>query len=62
MGALNGERRDRSILFWKSLPVSDLVAVGAKAMMPLVIIPLVLIVVILAFQCLLMLASVIILA
>ena len=62
MGALNGERRDRSILFWKSLPVSDLIAVGAKAMMPLVIVPLVLIVVIVVFQAVLLLASVIILA
>ena len=29
--ALYGERRDRSILFWKSLPVSDLTTVLAKA-------------------------------
>ena len=28
--ALHGERRDRSILFWKSLPVSDFEAVLAK--------------------------------
>jgi ABC-2 type transport system permease protein len=28
---LHGERRDRSILFWKSLPVSDLTTVLAKA-------------------------------
>jgi ABC-2 type transport system permease protein len=28
---LHGERRDRSILFWKSLPVSDLATVLAKA-------------------------------
>jgi ABC-2 type transport system permease protein len=38
--ALHGERRDRSILFWKSLPVSDLVTVLAKASVPLVILPL----------------------
>jgi ABC-2 type transport system permease protein len=38
--ALYGERRDRSILFWKSLPVSDLTAVLAKATIPLVILPL----------------------
>ncbi|HTW59503.1 MAG TPA: hypothetical protein VMD99_15340 [Terriglobales bacterium] len=31
--ALHGERRDRSILFWKSLPVSDLTTVLAKASM-----------------------------
>jgi ABC-2 type transport system permease protein len=29
--ALHGERRDRSILFWKSLPVSDRTSVLAKA-------------------------------
>ena len=38
--ALYGERRDRSILFWKSLPVSDLTAVLSKLSIPLVIIPL----------------------
>jgi ABC-2 type transport system permease protein len=38
--ALYGERRDRSILFWKSLPVSDLTTVLAKASIPLVILPL----------------------
>jgi len=38
--ALHGERRDRSILFWKSLPVSDLTAVLAKASIPLVVLPL----------------------
>jgi ABC-2 type transport system permease protein len=39
LDALYGERRDRSILFWKSLPVSDLTAVLSKATIPLVIIP-----------------------
>ena len=38
--ALYGERRERSILFWKSLPVSDLTAVLSKFTVPLVIIPL----------------------
>jgi ABC-2 type transport system permease protein len=38
--ALHGERRDRSILFWKSLPVSDLTTVLSKASIPLVILPL----------------------
>lgn len=38
--ALYGERRDRSILFWKSLPVSDLTTVLAKASIPFVIVPL----------------------
>ena len=35
--ALHGERRDRSILFWKSLPVSDLTTVLAKASIPLLL-------------------------
>jgi ABC-2 type transport system permease protein len=38
--ALQSERRDRSILFWKSLPVSDLATVLSKATVPLVILPL----------------------
>jgi ABC-2 type transport system permease protein len=41
LDALQGERRDRSILFWKSLPVSDLTTVLSKASVPLVILPLV---------------------
>ena len=40
LGAFQSERRDRSILFWKSLPVSDLTAVLAKAIIPIVILPL----------------------
>jgi len=38
---LQGERRDRSILFWKSLPVSDTTAVLAKAAVPLFVVPVV---------------------
>jgi ABC-2 type transport system permease protein len=40
LDALYGERRDRSILFWKSLPVSDLTTVLSKFAIPLVIVPL----------------------
>jgi ABC-2 type transport system permease protein len=39
LDALYAERRDRSMLFWKSLPVSDLTTVLAKAAVPLVVIP-----------------------
>jgi ABC-2 type transport system permease protein len=39
LDALHGERRDRSILFWKSLPVSDLTTVLSKITIPLVILP-----------------------
>jgi ABC-2 type transport system permease protein len=37
--ALNTERRDRSILFWKSLPVSDLTVVLSKASIPFLVVP-----------------------
>jgi len=40
LDALHGERRDRSILFWKSLPVSDITTVLSKASIPLVVLPL----------------------
>src|SRR6266436_296449 len=40
LDALYGERRDRSILFWKSLPVSDLTTVLSKLTIPLIILPL----------------------
>jgi len=39
--SLQRERRDRSILFWKSLPVSDLTTVAAKATIPFVVLPLI---------------------
>ncbi len=41
LDALHGERRDRSILFWKSLPVSDLTTVLSKAIIPIVVLQLV---------------------
>ena len=41
LGALHNERQDRSILFWKSLPVSDVTTVLAKATIPIIIIPLI---------------------
>jgi ABC-2 type transport system permease protein len=45
LGALHDERRDRSILFWKSLPVSDAQTVLSKAAMALIGVPLVITVV-----------------
>src|SRR5207249_6248925 len=41
LDALHGERRDRSILFWKSLPVSDLTTLLSKATIPLAVLPLI---------------------
>lgn len=40
LGALHDDRRDRSLLFWKSLPVPDHMTVLSKAMLALVVIPL----------------------
>jgi ABC-2 type transport system permease protein len=40
LDAFQSERRDRSILFWKSMPVSDLATVLSKATVPFVILPL----------------------
>lgn len=41
LDALYGERRDRSILFWKSLPVSDRTTVLSKASIPFAVLPLI---------------------
>jgi ABC-2 type transport system permease protein len=41
LDALYGERRERSILFWKSLPVSDLTTVLSKMTIPLAVLPVV---------------------
>ena len=57
LDALYGERRDRSILFWKSLPVSDATTVLAKASIPIVVIPLLAFVVVVATQCIMLLLS-----
>lgn len=55
--ALNGERRDRSILFWKSMPVSDRTTVLAKVLIPLVVLPLIAFVLSLITQVALLLLS-----
>ncbi len=61
LDALHGERRDRSILFWKSLPVSDRTTVLSKASIPLVALPLLVIVTVLATQLLMLLLSTVVL-
>jgi ABC-2 type transport system permease protein len=40
LGALYDDRRDRSVLFWKSLPVSDSMTVASKALASLLLAPL----------------------
>jgi ABC-2 type transport system permease protein len=50
LDSLHGERRDRSILFWKSMPVSDTTAVLAKLCTVLVVLPAIVWLVIVATQ------------
>jgi ABC-2 type transport system permease protein len=57
LDALHGERRDRSILFWKSLPVSDTTTVLSKATIPLVVLPLLTIAITVALQFIMLLVS-----
>jgi ABC-2 type transport system permease protein len=57
LDALHGERRDRSILFWKSLPVSDLTTVLSKASIPIVVLPLLTFAITIAMQVIMLLLS-----
>ena len=62
LDALYGERRDRSILFWKSLPISDLTTVLSKLTISLVILPLLSFAISLATQFIMLVLSSVILA
>jgi len=62
LDALHGERRDRSILFWKSLPVSDLTTVLAKASIPLVVLPVVSYAITVVLQAIMLLLGTLVLA
>jgi len=55
LDALIGERRDRSVLFWKSLPVSDRTTVLSKAIIPVGVLPAVAFAVTIAMHILLLL-------
>ena len=55
--ALYGERRERTILFWKSLPVSDLTTVLSKAIIPLAVLPLIVFAITVALQLIMRLVS-----
>ena len=57
LDALHGERRERSILFWKSLPVSDLTTVLSKSIIPLVVLPLLAFAIIVCVQVILLLET-----
>ncbi len=62
LDALYGERRDRSIFFWKSLPVSDLITVLSKLAIPLVIVPILSFAITVATQFMMLVTSSVILA
>jgi ABC-2 type transport system permease protein len=57
LDALHGERRERSILFWKSLPVSDLTTVLSKVSIPLIVLPLVAFAITICVQLIMLLMS-----
>jgi ABC-2 type transport system permease protein len=57
LGALYNERSDRSILFWKSLPVSDVTTVIAKASIPILVLPLITFAVLVVTQGIMMLVA-----
>jgi ABC-2 type transport system permease protein len=57
LDALYGERRDRSILFWKSLPVSDTTTVLAKASIPMLVLPVLTFAVTMVVQIIVLLSS-----
>jgi ABC-2 type transport system permease protein len=59
LDALYGERRDRTILFWKSMPVSDTTTVVAKATIPTVILPLLAFAIVFVMQLIMVLMTVI---
>src|SRR5438874_10508559 len=61
LDALHGERRERSILFWKSLPVSDLTTVLSKVTIPLVVLPLVSFAIIVCVQMIMVLETAVVL-
>ena len=59
LGALHNERHDRRILFWKSLPVSDRMAVLSKVLVPLAVLPLVTAATVVALHLALLLLSIV---
>ncbi|HWK31065.1 MAG TPA: hypothetical protein VNR20_03175 [Terriglobales bacterium] len=59
LDALYGERRDRTVLFWKSMPVSDITTVLAKATIPIVIVPLLAFAIVFVMQLIMVLITVI---
>jgi ABC-2 type transport system permease protein len=57
LDALYGERRDRSVLFWKSMPISDWTVVLSKMAVPLLVLPVVTFAITIAVQSIMLLMS-----
>ena len=57
LDALHGERRDRSVLFWKSMPVSDVMTVVSKMAVPLIVLPVLTFVITIATQLIMLLVG-----
>jgi ABC-2 type transport system permease protein len=63
LGALYDDRRDRSVLFWKSLPVSDGMTVLSKALSALLVAPVIAVIAsIVSMLCFLLLISAVVMA
>jgi len=62
LDALHSERRDRSILFWKSMPVSDLTVVLTKLFTAIVVAPAIAFAIMIASEVIVLLLSTIVLA
>jgi len=62
LDALCGERRDRSILFWKSMPVSDRTTVLSKFLIPVAVLPVIALALSAIVQVILLFASTVVLA
>jgi ABC-2 type transport system permease protein len=61
LDALQGERKDRSVLFWKSLPVSDTTAVLSKVLTAVLISPAIVLATVIATQIVVLLLATVIL-
>jgi ABC-2 type transport system permease protein len=62
LDTFHSERRDRSILFWKSLPVSDITTVLAKGTVMFVILPLIVCTLMVALEVVMVLLSTLVVA
>lgn len=54
LGSLYNDRKDQSILFWKSLPISDVQTVASKLITATLVVPLVYVAVVMVFSLILM--------